>query len=82
MAHWYFIIKDVLNTTIDFETFTDSKLLRLDNLGTENFLHAKYGFYKTSAYGVGVVSKSANFKLNAQEKIVFNTFKFRDYEPK
>lgn len=79
LAHWYTIIKYILNGTADFER----KMLRYDwkSGDAEKFLHAKYGFYMTSAYGVGSVNKSADMKLTFDEKQVFSRFRFRDLEP-
>lgn len=78
LYHWYAILAHVL----PFDTKLERSLLRLrGDYSGEPFLHAKFGFYRTSAYGIGNVIKSANMKLTAAEKAVFGQFRFRDLEP-
>lgn len=76
LAHWYQILTQILPTNKEFDTYT----VRGDE-EAESFLHAQCGFYLSSAYGVGHVTKSSNMKLTGQEKIVFKNFTFRDLDP-
>ena len=79
LTHWYHVLVHVLPTKANLE----KRLLRGDHkTDPEKFLHAKCGFFLTSAHGIGMVTKSADMKLNAQEKTVFGRFKFRDIEPR
>lgn len=77
LTHWHRIFELFKSG----EEFTFANIRGNFDTGAEQFLHAKHGFYLSSAYGTSVVSKSANMKLTAQEKIVFGKMKFSDIEP-
>jgi hypothetical protein len=71
----------ILSNLLDSTQFTMNDLPCLcspDN--AEAYLHNCHGFF-SSRVGYGRVTKSANMKLNAQERIAFAGMRFRELEP-
>jgi hypothetical protein len=79
LSYWYFILTYLLTSTPPYDTIDKIADECLDyDEDSEKFLLSDYGFFKTSAYGVGTVLKSEKMKLTAQEKTAFARYTFRD----
>ncbi len=79
LSYWYYILTYLLTSTPPYDTMEKIAEAGVEyDEDSEKFLLSNYGFFKTSAYGVGTVLKSEQMKLTAQEKNVFARYKFGD----
>lgn len=79
LSHWNYILSNILHTT---KKWREESIYSKDpDASSEAFLHNKHGFFLSSAYGNASITKSADYKLNAQEKVIFGGYRFREIEP-
>lgn len=80
LAHWYHILTKVLSERgVVTKAKIERRLWNVDfDRDSEKFLEAGLGFFQTSAYGVGHITKSADMKMTPEEKAAFGDFKVRE----